>query len=146
MDQPKPQNKDGNKLKQQVAALQADTLKTGEMTVTYRVQQQYYDQQKSAPLSLFKPENPLQKGRWNAQEQDFGLTYLANSPKGALAEAFSHVTPDPKGERFFDSQMITPREMSQVTFAEPLMLIDVRALLISRGVIKIGRASCRERV
>ncbi|WDD99208.1 RES family NAD+ phosphorylase [Thalassomonas actiniarum] len=112
-----------------VASLAPGKLKTAEMTVTYRVQQQFYDQQKSAALSLFCPENEQQKGRWNGRQQDFGLTYLANSPKGALAEAFSHVTPNPKGERFFDSRMLAPREMSKVVFTGPLTLIDVRALL-----------------
>ncbi|WDE12006.1 RES family NAD+ phosphorylase [Thalassomonas haliotis] len=122
-------NFDAKALTALVASLQPGQLKTAEMAITYRVQQQFYGKQKSAALSLFRPENEQQKGRWNARQQDFALTYLANSPKGAFAEAFSHVTPNPKGERFFDSRMLMPREMSRVSFVSPLTLIDVRALL-----------------
>ena len=129
MDNQNPQSIDSTVLKQRVSALKANELKVHEMHITYRVQHQYYDNIKSAPLSLYQPQTEKQKGRWNGQKTDFALTYLANSPKGALAEAFSYVTPKPKGERFFDIQALTPREMSRVAFTSPLKLIDVRALL-----------------
>ena len=89
-DHQHPNNINTQRVKEQALALETSDLQVQTMQATFRVQQQFYSNEKSKPISLFNPLTDKQKGRWNGKETVFGLTYLAKTPKGAFAESLAH--------------------------------------------------------
>ncbi|MCJ8275135.1 MAG: RES family NAD+ phosphorylase [Psychrosphaera sp.] len=121
-------------LAEKLTSLTFEACHTVHWPKSYRVQWQTYNGVQSAPITLFSPQSEHQKGRYNGKEQDFGISYVANSAKTALAETFYSVAPKLGGERFFEDRDLQDRELSVVWFDEPLILLDIRALLPILGM------------
>ncbi len=121
-------------LAEKLTSLSFEVCQTVHWDMIYRIQWQTYNNVKSAPITLFKPQSEHQKGRYNGRLQDFAMSYVANSAKSALAETFYSVAPNLSGEHFFEDSDLQERELSIVWFDEPLLLLDIRALLPVLGV------------